>query len=422
MSAAPHRIRHDIARVGIALVVSSLLGFVLLGVIARWLPPDDNAAFLSIWGIVFGFGSVISASEQEIARQATHAKLEGIPVPAGVGQYALVGLVGSAVALGVMVALPWGAAVFRGSLVSVLLTLLAVGGFAVQFLARGVFMGTGQITRYVVVLLMESLLRVVLAGALVLAAVPPSLPMAIAAIVVGSFGWLPVFRGLWRSVNWRTGLSPWRTVMERIGTLSLANGLSSLVLTAFPTLVTAILGGSRGLAVLFGVVTVSRVPLVMASPVQAMAVPLAVRALKEGKGHLLSLLQVRLGLGATVAAALAGLGGYFLGPWGMRAFMGSQYDAPPLMVGLLLAAGCYMAVALLQAAVFIALERYRLVVATWAVSVGLAVVALLAYPGTAEDRGMWSFVAGSLGAYVFSTVLLRASVRRHVGGVAAAQD
>lgn len=414
MSPAPRRIRQDIARTGIALVISSVLGFVLLGVVARWLPPDDNAAFLSVWGIVFGFGSLISASEQEIARQATHAKLEGTPVPAGVAQYALIGLVGSVVALGFILAFPWGAAVFRGSVVSVLLTLLAVGGFTVQFLARGVFMGTGQITRYIVVLLLESLLRIVLAGALVLAAVPPSLPMAIAAIVVGSFGWLPVVRGLWRSVNWRSGLSPWRTVMERIGTLSLANGLSSLVLTAFPTLVTAVLGSSRGLAVLFGVVTVSRVPLVMASPVQAMAVPLAVRALKGGRAHQLSALQVRLGLGATVAAALAGVGGYFLGPWGMRVFMGPRYEAPPLMVALLLAASCYMAVALLQAAVFVALERYWLVVATWAVAVGLAIASLLAYPGADEERGMWGFVAASLGAYAFSTVLLRASVRRHV--------
>lgn len=414
MSSGPQRIRQDIARVGIALVVSSLLGFVLLGVVARWLPPDDNAAFLSIWGVVFGFGSVISASEQEIARQATHAKLEGTPVPAGVGQYALTGLVGSALALGVILAFPGGSAVFRGSAVSVLLTLVAVGGFAIQFMARGVFMGTGQISRYVVVIMLESVLRVVLAGALLLLAVPPSLPLAVAAIVVGSFGWIPVVNALRRSVSWRIGRAPWRTVLERIGTLSVANGLSSLVLTAFPTMVTALLGSSRGLAVLFGVVTVSRVPLVMASPVQAMAVPLAVRALKEGKGHLLSRLQVRLGAGATAAALLVGIAGYLLGPWGMRVFMGPQYDAPPLMVALLLGAGCYMAVALLQAAVFIALERHRLVVATWAVSVGLAVLTLLAFPGGAEQRGMWSFVAASLGAYVFSTVLLRASVRKHV--------
>lgn len=411
MSTGPQRIRQDIARVGIALVVSSLLGFLLLGVVARWLPPDDNAAFLSIWGIVFGFGSVISASEQEIARYATHAKLEGAPVPAAVAQYALTGLVGSALALGVILAFPWGTAVFRGSAVSVLLTLLAVGGFAIQFMARGVFVGTGQISRYVVVILLESVLRVVFAGALLFMGALPSLPLAVAAIVVGSFGWIPVIRPLLRSVNWRSDLSPWRKVLERIGMLSLANGLSALVLTAFPTLVTALMGSSRGLAVLFGVVTVSRVPLVMASPLQAMAVPLAVRALREGKGHLLSRLQVSLGLGAAAVAALVGIAGYFLGPWGMRLFMGPQYDAPGLMVGLMLAAGCFVTAALLQAAVLVALERHHLVVATWAFSVGLAVLTLFAYPGDAEQKGMWSFVVASLGAYMISTILLRAPLR-----------
>lgn len=399
--------------IGVALLASSALGFVLLAVMGRWLSKADYAAFTSAWGIVFGFGSVIGAIEQEIARQATAASLAGRRVPGAVAQLAAAALAGTAVALGVLAVVPGGRAALGSSAVA-LLAFVALPGFAGQFLARGVFLGTQQTGRYVAAILAESGVRVAVAGALLLAPLPASVPLAVAAVVAGCFGWLPLAPALVRSVDWAAGHERWRVVGGRVGALAAANGLSAAVLTAFPTLVTAVLGTSDGLADLFGTVTASRVPLVLLAPLQALAVPLAVRSLHEGRADRLGVLQLRVAGGAFVAAAvLSGLG-LAAGPWAMRVFLGPAYaDVPAALVATVLASSAIMAGALLQAAVFVALQRYGLLVGTWLAADAAAVLALLAVPGTAEARGMAAFAAASGVAFVASGVGLRVALGRH---------
>lgn len=400
--------------IGVALIGASGLGFVLLGLIGRWLSRDDNAAFLTLWGLVFGFGSVISAVEQEIARQATTAALAGRRTPGSVAQLAAIALGVCLAVLGVVAVLPIGQATLRGSAAITVLAFAALAGFTGQFLARGVFLGGRQTARYVAVLVAEAGLRVALAAALFFGDAAPSLTLAVACIVVGCFGWLPLAPALARSVDWRAGHEPWRSAGGRVGALALANGLSSLVLTAFPTLVTAVIGSAAGLADLFGVVTASRVPLVLVSPLQALAVPLAVRALHGGRVAQLGSLQLRVAAGAVAAAAALGAAGWLLGPWAMRVFLGDKYaGVSPALVAWVLATSALLAAALLQAAVFVALERYRLVVLTWLLAVAGAVVALL-LPGPPEARGMAAFVAASVVAFCASGALLQRAVRARV--------
>ncbi len=400
--------------IGVALIVASGLGFLLLALVGRWLSRDDNAAFLALWGLVFGFGSVISAIEQEIARQATAAALAGRRTPGSVGQLAAIALGACVVVLGIVAALPLGRSTLQGSAAITVLAFVALAGFTGQFLARGVFLGGRQTGRYVAVLVAEAALRVVLAAALFFGGVAPTLPLAVACIVVGCLGWLPLAPALARSVDWSTGHEPWRAASGRVGALALANGLSSLVLTAFPTLVTAVIGSAAGLADLFGVVTVSRIPLVLVSPLQALAVPLAVQALHTGRVAQLASLQVRLAAGAAGAAALLAGAGWLLGPWAMRLFLGDQYaGVSPALVAWVLATSALLAAALLQAAVFIALERYRLVVATWATAVAAAVAALL-LPGPPETRGTAAFIAASVVAFGVSGLLLQRAVRDRI--------
>lgn len=400
--------------IGVALILASGLGFLLLALVGRWLSRDDNAAFLSLWGLVFGFGSVISAIEQEIARQATAAALAGRRTPGSVAQLAALALGACVVVLGIVAVLPLGRSTLQGSAAITVLAFVALAGFTGQFLARGVFLGSRQTGRYVAVLVAEAALRVLLAAVLFFGGVAPSLPLAVACIVVGCLGWLPLVPALARSVDWRSGHEPWRAASGRVGALALANGLSSLVLTAFPTLVTAVVGASDGLADLFGVVTVSRIPLVLVSPLQALTVPLAVQALHTGRVAQLGSLQVRLAAGASAAAVGLAGAGWLLGPWAMGLFLGEKYAAvSPALVAWVLATSALLAAALLQAAVFIALERYRLVVLTWALAVAAAVAALL-LPGAPEARGMAAFVAASVVAFGASGVLLQRAVRARI--------
>lgn len=413
MSAAPPAGRRkQFVSLGAALVAASGLGFLLLGMIGRWLPRDDGGQlFLSLWGLVFGFGSVLAATEQEIARQTTVARLEGRRAPASVLQWAASGLAGTAVGLGLLwLARP---GLFADSVVLVGLAAIALVGFTGQFLTRGILLGRAESGPYAMVVLLEAAIRVVPAALLLALAVQPSVALALAAVVLGCFGWLVYARTAARAVDPSGPRQHWGAVVRGLALLAGANALSSLVLTAFPTLVTAVLGEQPGLAVLFAVVTLSRVPLVLIAPLQAMVVPIAVEYLHGGRGRDLAALQVKGGFLGMAAGLLLAAGGYVLGPWAVRLFMGPQYEASPVVVATTFAASAVMALALLQAAVFIALERYSLVAITWGVAVLVAVSALYLAPGTPADRALTAFVVATLAGYSTSGLLLRGALRSH---------
>lgn len=405
-----------IGAIGGATLTASMLGFILLGLVARILTPDQNAAFLSIWGLIFAFGSVISAIEQEIARQSTIANIGGRSVPGSVGQIAASALVLSVVGVLVFSVTPAGTTLFAGSGWIVTLTVVSVSGLSAQFLARGVFLGTGQIRRYVSIIVLEALLRVGLAAGLLILADEVALVVPVAAIALGCYAWSPGAGALLRAVAWREHYERWARVAGRMGPLAVANGLSAVVLTAFPSLVTVILGTSQGLATLFGVVTLTRVPIVLLTPLQALTVPIATRLIEQGRSRELSRLQVKLGFGAAALAVVIGVGGYLLGPWGMRVFMGPQYSPGGALVAILLLSSVFIAAALLQAAVCVALQRYGLVLGIWAIAVTAAVLVLVLAGGDGEDRAMWSFVAASFAAYAASAILLRRAINRHSAG------
>lgn len=404
------RRRGQVLSLGMALILSSGLGFVLLAIVARWLTQDQNALFLSVWGIVFGFGSVLASSEQEIARQTAVARLEGRPAPASVGQWTLTGLAATGATL-LVLALVARDRMFLDSWSLVALTALALIGFAGQFLTRGLFLGGGSTGAYAAVVVLEAALRVVPAGLLLVLAVRPSIDGAVAAVVLGCWGWAVLWPRLRGRVDVHGHRQPWGRVAAGLGTLAAGNALSSLVLTAFPTLVTLMLG-SGGLAVLFAVVTLSRVPLVLMSPVQAMVVPVAVEYLHAGRASALAALQIKGAVLMAAAAAFLAGSGWVLGPWAVRLLFGADYAAAPATVAVALATSAVIALALMQVAVFIALERYPFVALTWGLAVGAAVAVLGLWPAEPELVGLTAFAAASVTAYVVSGLLLRASLAR----------
>lgn len=412
---APSKTRR-VASLGAGLAVASLLGFLLLAVIARWLPPEQNAVFLAVWGVVFSFGSVIGATEQEIARQSALAHLKGDAVPRSVLQYTGLALVACLLAVTALVVWPGGLRVFGDSAQIAVLTGIAVVGFGAQFLLRGIFLGRGEAGRYVYLIVAEAAIRLLAMGVLYFL-VQPAVLWAVLAVILGCFGWLPLSSDAVQRIDPAAPLDPWRSVLLRWGALAGGNGLSSLVLTGFSSLVTLIMG-AQGMATLFAVVTLSRIPLVLLSPVQAMAVPLAVEAIHSGRVAALASLQKRGALLFSAAAVVLALGGYVLGPWAVSLFAGAAYQAPGWLVAVALGASAFMAGALLQAAVFIALERHIHVVTTWGSSVGATVLVLVTVPGDRDVVGMTGFVTASLVAYLVSGVLLVVALRRHQGGAA----
>ena len=387
-----------------AFLVASALGFALLAVVARWLTPGQNAAFLALWGLVFALGSVLGSVEQEIARLASHAAFDGSKVPVQAAQTLAVTFTGTTVLCALVVASPSGRELTTGSGTVVALTFVALAGFAVQVLARGVFIGTHAVGPYTSVLVGEAALRLVVAGALVVSVAEPSVPLAAVTIVIGCFGWLPLVVLLVRAVEWRGVRAPWRPVSGTVAALATGTGLSALVLTGFPALATLVVGDVDHLANLFAVITLSRVPLVLLAPAQALAVPIAIRWMRAGRADLLHRSLWWTTCVGFLSAGLAALVGAGLGPAGVALFMGDRYDPSAWTCALVLAATCLVAAALLQAAVLVAVERFWLVAACWIVSVTIAVLAMRLPGQTAETRALWGFVSAAFVAHVTTAV------------------
>ena len=382
-TATPPRTGASVARIGVAVGLSSVAGYALLTVVGRTLRPADFGLFVAFWGVLFGLGSALSTIEQESARQAASRGQRDAGPPAAAVTTAAAALAGLVAALTLVPAVShrvYGQADIRIGLVVVLAAL----GFAVQFAVRGQLIGSDAVRSYSRLLVAEPAARLLaLCAVLVLAGM--DLATAAAAVAAGSFAWL-AWMGRARAIlpRRRLPLSSWRAATLRAGSLMLGAALTASVITGFPTLVTILVGhpGAAG-GVVFAALTVSRVPLLLVSPVQAVAVPFVVRA-RERHGPAGGA-QLRKGLvvGSLLFASLgvaAGALAWVAGPWVVRLVYGDAYRISGSAIALLVLSACLLAWVLLLSAALIALARHRAMVAMWAVAVTATVVWLLLSP------------------------------------------
>lgn len=384
MTEAPTGTGAGVARIGVAIAVGSVTGYVLLALVGRALEPADFGLFVAFWGVLFGIGASLSTIEQETARQAagdTDAG-PGPPVAAVVVSAALIAALVSALTL-----LPPVAERLYGQPGSRLglVVVVAMLGWALQFGVRGILIGSGAVTGYAWLVFAESAVRlVVLLSVLVLAGL--DLVSSAIAVSTGAFAWL-AWAGRAREVlpRRRLPLRTWRAALGRAGSLMVGAALTGAVISAFPALVTALTDGAPGAAggAVFAAVTVSRVPLLLVSPVQAMAVPVVVRARSAADGEGTATVRRGLSLGTALFLAIGALAGgaaWIAGPWVVRLLYGAQYDVPAAAIAVLVFSACLLAWVQLLSAAFIALDAHQRMVALWAVAVVATVLWLLVSP------------------------------------------
>lgn len=399
--------------IGTAIAVSSVLGYALLAVVARWLPEDDYAVFLSTWGVVFGLGSVLAVVEQEVSRQAAVARASGRR--SGRSSIQVMALSTSAVLLVALVIglSPLRQSVFAGSTAIAALVLVSTLGFGIQFFVRGVLIGHQRVREYSALLVIETVSRLAFVVVLALLIGGDLLAPFVAAVVTGSFAWVPFSSRTSSLLAPREGAEPWRTISSRVLVLGSSAALVACLLTGYPAIVTAVVGDTAGLATLFAVISATRVPLVLLSPVQAIAVPTVVRLIREDKtAQLHAWLARAIGLLLAAATAGAALGAVF-GPAAVRLMFGAGFDAPRWMVAILAAATVVIAGVLLEAAALLAFQRYVAVLLTWGTGVSAAIGALVLWPGSADQKGVVGLAVAALVSGVTGTVLLLAETRRH---------
>lgn len=412
------RVRRQVGLLSVSFFTASGLGLLLLVVVARWLTPSENLHFQAVWALIFTFASVMGALEQEVTRQSTAATLDGRPTPVAAVQAIAVAATACLVVLLAFLATPPGWEIVQGSVPVLLLTVLSLLNFSMVVLARGVLLGSHALRGYAVLLVGEALIRVVLIGSLVLLGVDAAFEWAVVATVAGSLVWVAAAPRLARAVGWSGPRAAWRSVAATVAALCVANGLSALVLTGFPAVTVAILGRSPDLAVLIALITLSRAPLALMAPVQALTVPTVVRWSRSGDSrHLTRALEYIAG-GVAVAALVGGVVAWFLGPWAVTLVLGPAYRPGPGESAVVAAATCVMAGALLQAAALVALQRYWQLTACWAAAISATAAAMLVAPLAVDHRALAGFAAASVVAFVATAV----EVRRSVGGGAQSRD
>ena len=408
--------RRSIGTVGIALLLATALGAVLPVVCARLMPAADYQFFLGFWGLLFGIGSALSPVEQEVSRQAAVASVTGAKVAGSAAQVVI--LVAAMVSVfGLLVVLPPVATRLFGTH-DALAWFAALGGvaFAFQFGVRGVLVGQQRITSYGGLVITEALLRVVLLGVVVLAGLIGMYPLALA-VAAGSFAWLFFVRRAARMVELREGHEPWGVVARRMSTLLLSSGLTACVITGYPAMVNLLAptGKAEAVAGLFAALTVARFPLLLLSPVQALAVPTVVRLSTDADGsHRLRWVVVKGGAAAFALAALGAVVGGLVGPAVVSLVFGGQYQVDGYVVAGLVWSSVLLAGVLLLAAVLVARRQVDRVLLVWSVVAGLSAAALLLGPADTVTRATLGLVvAPTVGAVIgIACVLQRPAVRQ----------
>ena len=404
-----------IAGIGVATGVASLAGYGLLALVGRALGPADFGLFVAFWGVLFGVGSSLSTIEQETARRAASATPDDGPPTGAVAAAAaaIAGLAAAATLLPPVAQRLYGQADSRIGLV----VLVAALGFAAQFAVRGLLIGSGATRGYAGLLVTEAAARLVVLLTF-LAVLDLDLQLAAVAVAVGSFAWLG-WAGRARAALPGRDVSGrvWRAATARAGSLMLGAALTASVITGFPTLVTALTDGTPGVAggAVFAAITVSRLPLLLFSPIQAVAVPFVVRTHgtpgPEGTGALRRMLVLGTA-GFLTLGALAAAVAWAIGPWAVRLVYGDAYDVPAPAIALLVLSACLLAWVQLLSAALIALAAHRGMLLMWGAAVAATVAWLVLSPFDVVATTAVGSLAGPLAALMCAAPMLWRLARR----------
>jgi O-antigen/teichoic acid export membrane protein len=302
-----------------------------------------------------------------------------------------------------------------------LLVVAAALGFSVQFQVRGRLIGSGATRSYSLLVVAEAGARLAVLLVL-LALVGIDLRGAAVAVAAGSFAWI-AWAGRARGLLPGRGVSAagWRAAVGRAASLMLGAALTASVITGYPSLVTALTDEAPGAAggVVFAALTVSRVPLLLISPIQAVAVPFVARAHADAGADGGSALRRGLLLGTVVCAALgviAAAAGWIIGPWVVRLIYGAEYDVAAEAMALLVLSACLLAWVQLLSAALIALAAHRQMLTTWTVAVVATVVWLLVSPMDVVATTAVGSLVGPLAALAFAAPVIWRLSRRQVAG------
>ncbi|HET6625706.1 MAG TPA: hypothetical protein VFG63_04915 [Nocardioidaceae bacterium] len=402
--------------VGAGLVLLGISASVFLILAARAVGPSAFSGIAVLWTLVYTVGiGLFLPFEQEVARALAHRGSRGEggrPVIVRASQLAFALLALSTV-LGLAIS-PMLVGWLGGSWTNALALFIACAALAGQYVARGVYSGSGRFMPYAVQIGTEGAVRLVACAALILAGVSNPIPYALLLAVSPLVSLVVTAGPLRRLASARGPRASLAEISVNLGWLlgaSLAaQGLANLGTLAVTVLSTQAEEAAAG-HFLAGF-TIARSPLFLFAAVQAVLLPGLTRHLAHGRHgsfhrQLRLIITVVSGLGS-----LGVLGALLLGPEVLTLLFGQEFEMPRRDLTLLaVSSAIYMVALALQPAV-IALAEHRGNAMSW--MIGLAVFGLaLLLPASTFLRVELALIAGAVAV----TTSLAAFLARGVKGL-----
>lgn len=373
-------------------LIAAVAAYLFQLIAGRALGPTAFAPITVLWTIQFlVFTTVFMPMEQLTIRRLNVAAPHATP------WMLFLALIGAAAAGSVLFSALTLDRLLDGEatyLVTVAVLVAGYGGFS---LGRGYLAGRRRYREYGLSTLAESMLRLVLAIALVVLGVG-ALGLAWT-LVAGSLViwlWRP-FRGERRR---EAGATPEQGTAGALATFITANAASQTILAAGPLVVGSLGAPAAEVSVFFETFLLFRAPLTVAYSLIARVLPPFTSLVERGAFDVIRRWALRLGLlGAGLAAAGYGVG-LAVGADVVELMLGDEFR-PTAHLAALAAAGVALAtVALFIQQLLIAMRATGRLAAAWLF--GLVVAALVVWPdgATASIRVGRAFLAGEAAAFL----------------------
>jgi O-antigen/teichoic acid export membrane protein len=408
--------------VGAGLIVSGITSYGFLAISARALGPEKYAPLGVLWALTYVVcPGVFLPLEQEVGRALSTRRAKGVGGGPLIRRAALAGGVAAAVLIAATAATgPLSLThLFDDKVLLLVALMVALGGYYVEFLVRGMLSGNGRFGSYGVILGSEALLRMLACFALAVVGVDTVGPFG---VIIGVAPIAATLLGLRRERNLVTPGpdAPWSELSTALGYLLAGSVMAQLLVNAgvfaVQILADADQRGPGGVAGRFlnGLI-IARVPLFMFQAVQAALLPKLAHLAGEGRHEdfrtgLKRLLAVVVGIGvlATVTA-------FAIGPFVVTTLFGKGFELSHTDLGYLAGGSAIYMLALALAQALIALANYSRVVLGWAAGL-VAFVGVTAIGEELLPRVEHGFLAGSIAAAIVMGVSVHSLLSRGLAG------
>jgi O-antigen/teichoic acid export membrane protein len=375
-----------------ATFVSAAGAFLFLLIAGRALGPTAFAPITVLWTIQYlAFTTVYMPMEQLTVRRLSQQTPEATP-------WALYLWVSAACAVG---ALAFGIFTldrfFAGDGVYLPILVLMIIGYAGFLLGRGYLAGQRRFKEYAYAVSAESLLRLCLAGVLLLGGAGP---VALGGAMVAA----PLVVWLWRPFGRRqrseARVKPEQGATAALGAFVLANAACHTLLAAGPLAVGALGGGAAGVSVTGQTFLLLRAPLAVAINVISRVMPPLTRFVETAQMGRIRRLGFWMGIGGLALGAIGFGLGYLIGPGLVAWLMGSQYR-PVVVLAALASAGTALAtVAVFAQQILVAMRATGRLAIAWLAGLAAALLVVTLSGMSPYARVAWAFLAGESVSFV----------------------